>query len=375
MYLNNPALLSYETYVPGLPREQIAAQFDIPLEDVAKLGSAENPFGPSPLAVEAVGGALSRIDIYPNWRADALREKIAEKFDVDPACVICGAGETEIISWIVRTFAAPEDSILMYEPCFPMYHLSADAEVRNGIYVPMGTDFDFRIEDYVAALDDTVRVAFLTNPHSPSGKLMALNDIRTVCRAAGDDRLVVLDEAYIHFTQTDGGMALLEEFSNLIVLRTFSKAYGLAGLRIGFGIGHPDMIKALLAVKPTWNMGQLQVAGAVAALDDDAHVRRTVDMIREMRDYVTERLGRLNSFRIIPGSRSNFFLVEIMDPDQNSTGVFEALLRKGVITKDCSQSFRGLGDRYLRVDVSLKRHMDRFVDALSELDVSEGAAA
>jgi histidinol-phosphate aminotransferase len=135
------------------------------------------------------------------------------------------------------------------------------------------------------------------------------------------------------------------------------------------------MIKALLAVKPTWNMGQLQVAGAVAALDDDAHVRRTVDMIREMRDYVTERLGRLNSFRIIPGSRSNFFLVEIMDPDQNSTGVFEALLRKGVITKDCSQSFRGLGDRYLRVDVSLKRHMDRFVDALSELDVSEGAAA
>jgi histidinol-phosphate aminotransferase len=239
----------------------------------------------------------------------------------------------------------------------------------------MGTDFDFRIEDYVAALDDTVRVAFLTNPHSPSGKLMALNDIRTVCRAAGDDRLVVLDEAYIHFTQTDGGMALLEEFSNLIVLRTFSKAYGLAGLRIGFGIGHPDMIKALLAVKPTWNMGQLQVAGAVAALDDDAHVRRTVDMIREMCDYVTERLGRLNSFRIIPGSRSNFFLVEIMDPDQNSTGVFEALLRKGVITKDCSQSFRGLGDRYLRVDVSLKRHMDRFVDALSELDVSEGAAA
>ena len=375
MYLNNPALISYETYVPGLPREQIAAQFDIPLEDVAKLGSAENPFGPSPLAVEAVGGALSRIDIYPNWRADALREKIAEKFDVDPACVICGAGETEIISWIVRTFAAPEDSILMYEPCFPMYHLSADAEVRNGIYVPMGTDFDFRIEDYVAALDDTVRVAFLTNPHSPSGKLMALNDIRTVCRAAGDDRLVVLDEAYIHFTQTDGGMALLEEFSNLIVLRTFSKAYGLAGLRIGFGIGHPDMIKALWAVKLTWNMGQLQVAGAGAALDDDAHVRRTVDMIREMRDYVTERLGRLNSFRIIPGSRSNFFLVEIMDPDQNSTGVFEALLRKGVITKDCSQSFRGLGDRYLRVDVSLKKHMDRFVDALSELDVSEGAAA
>jgi histidinol-phosphate aminotransferase len=128
------------------------------------------------------------------------------------------------------------------------------------------------------------------------------------------------------------------------------------------------MIRAMLALKPTWNIGQLHIAGGIAALNDDPHVDRTVDMICEMRDYVAERLDHLNSFRIIPGSLSNFFLVEIVDPAQDSTGVSQALLRRGIIVKDCSLSFRGLGKRYLRVDVSLKKHMDRFVDALTELD-------
>jgi len=198
---------------------------------------------------------------------------------------------------------------------------------------------------------------------------MPLEDVCCICRAAGK-RLVVLDEAYIHFSRTKGGLTLLNEFDNLIVLRTFSKAFGLAGLRLGFGIGHPDMIRAMLALKPTWNIGQLHIAGGIAALNDDAHVDRTVDMICEMRDYVAERLGHLNSFRMIPGSHSNFFLVEIVDPAKDSTGVFQALLKRGIIVKDCSLSFRGLGKRYLRVDVSLKKHMDRFVDALTELDGS-----
>jgi histidinol-phosphate aminotransferase len=307
------------------------------------------------------------MDIYPNWTAEALREKITEKYGFSPERVICGNGETEIISWIIRTFAAPGDGILMYEPCFPMYHLAADSENRRCVYVPMAPDFDFRIGDYISAIDESIRIVFLTNPHSPTGKLMPIEYVSRICQAAGQ-RLVVLDEAYIHFSRTEGGFALLNEFNNLIVLRTFSKAFGLAGLRLGFGIGHPDMIRAMLALKPTWNISQLQTAGGIAALDDDDHVGRTVEMICEMREYVAESFGHLNSFRMIPGSRSNFFLVEIVDPAQNSTGVFEALLKRGVIVKDCSLSFRGLGKRYLRVDVSLKKHMDRFVDALTELD-------
>ena len=367
MYLSNLTLATDETYVPGLSREYIAETFGLPVADVAKLGSAENPFGPSPMAHDAVSAALSQMDIYPNWTAEPLREKIAAKYGYRPDEVICGAGETEIISWIVRAFAGPGDGVLMYEPCFPMYHLSADAENRRCVYVKMGAGFDFRIDEYIAAMDETVRICFLTNPHSPSGILMDNDDIGRVCEAAGD-RLVVLDEAYVHFSQTNGGMDLLQSFDNLIVLRTFSKAFGLAGLRIGFGIAKPNIIRPMLAMKPTWNMGQLQIAGGIAALEDDAHVDRTVAMIVEMRAYVTERLSRLNSFRMVPGSRSNFFLVECLDPAWDSTRVFEALQEKGVIVKDCSVSFRGLGKKYLRVDVSLQKHMDRFAAALSSLE-------
>jgi histidinol-phosphate aminotransferase len=234
----------------------------------------------------------------------------------------------------------------------------------------MGPGFDFCLDDFEARISADIRLVMLTRPHSPTGLMLADDDIRRVCRAAGPDRLVVLDEAYIHFSQTPGGIGLLAEQANLIVLRTFSKAYGLAGLRLGFGIAERGIIRPMLALKPTWNMGQLQIAGGIAALDDTAHVERTVSLIVEMRGYVQERLRALNAFRMIEGSGANFFLLEILDEAMNSTRVFQDLLARGVIVKDCSVSFRGLGKRYLRVDVSLKKHMDRLVDALSDLQGS-----
>ncbi len=234
----------------------------------------------------------------------------------------------------------------------------------------MGPDFDLNINRYIATLRETrPRIAFVTNPHSPTGRFVEGAEMRRICEAAGDDTLVVSDEAYIHYTQTEGAMELAREYRNLIVLRTFSKAFGLAGLRIGFGIaGNKDLIRPLINLKPTWNLGHPQVAGAAAAIRDDAHVKRTVDLIVEMRAYVTVRLAGLNRFRVVPGSRSNFFLLEVLDPDLTSTEAFEALLERGVIVKDGSVSFRGLGDRYLRIDVSLKRHMDRLVWALKDIE-------
>ncbi len=369
MYLSNNALRDCETYTPGLSSEYVSDTYAVPLADVAKLGSAENPFGASPLAQAAVAEALSRMVRYPDWSATALREKICSKYTVGADNVICGAGETEIMSWLIRTFASPGDRLLMYEPCFPIYHMAAEAESRTTVGIAMGADFEFRIDDYIAALESDIRIAFLTTPHSPTGKLMDEADIRRVIEAAGET-LVVVDEAYIHFSKTDGNIHLAGEYDNVIVLRTFSKAFGLAGLRVGFGIAHPDIIRPMMAIKPTWNMGELQVAGAIAALDDDAHVDRTVDMIAEMRDYVSERLRGLNSFRMVPGSRSNFFLVEILNDQLDSTQVFNKLLEHGVIVKDGSVSFRGLGGKYLRVDVNFQKHMDRFIDGLAALEAA-----
>jgi histidinol-phosphate aminotransferase len=365
-----PALVQNEPYTPGLSADYVAQKFDIAIADVAKLGSAENPFGPSPKAHEAVEKGRARLALYPEWTSQALRAAIGKKYGFDADCVVCGSGETEVISFIIRAFAQEGDPVLMYEPCFPIYHMFAENEGRVPVYVPMGQDFDFVVGSYVQALKTVApKIAFLTNPHSPSGRFMEERDIRTVCEAAGENTLVVLDEAYIHFTETNGSMELTREYANLIVLRTFSKAFGLAGLRLGFGVAaNKSIITPLLNIKPTWNLGPMQVEAGIAALDDDEHVNRTVKMIVEMRDYLTRQLAGLNRFRMVPDSRSNFFLIEVLDGELDSTKVFEELLKRGVIVKDGSVSFRGLGKRYLRSDVSLKKHMDRLVWALKEID-------
>ena len=367
--VSSTALLN-EAYVPGLPRDVVARRLRLPLDDVAKLGSAENPLGPSPKAVATLDAAKSVIDTYPEWTAEVLRRAIGAKFGFEPASVVCGVGKTEIISFVLRAFARAGDPVLTHEPCFPIYHIFAENEGRVPVYVPMGPDFDLVIDRYIATLKAArPKIAFLTNPHSPSGRFMEEADINAVCEAAGDDTLVVLDEAYVHYTEAPGSIHLTREHPNLIALRTFSKAYGLAGLRLGFGIAaNTALIAPLLHLKPTWNLGHMQVRGGAAAIEDDAHVARTVRLVVEMRAYVSEQLAGLNRFRMVPGSRSNFFLLEILDDALDSRRVFEALLARGVIVKDGSVSFRGLGKRYLRVDVSLKEHMDRLVAALKDIE-------
>ncbi len=369
VHVSNPVLIEREPYTPGLSRHHVAELTGLPLDAVAKLGSAENPFGPSPMAKAAVEGSIDILDIYPSWTSESLRIAIAGRYGLKADQVVCGAGETEVIATIIRTFSKPGESVLMMEPCFPIYHMYAENDGRVPAYVPLAADFTLPIEAYVEKLRSLrPAIAFITNPHSPSGRFMTEGEIRRICDAGGDT-LIVLDEAYIHFTETDGGIDLLPSYPNLIVLRTFSKAFGLAGLRIGFGAAAASVIQPLLNAKPTWNLGQAQAAGGIAALKDDAHVDRTVSMIVEMRGYVAQRLSGLRAFRMVPQSRANFFLVEILDTDRfDSTSVFEALLRRGVIVKDGSVSFRGLGKRFLRVDVSLQRYMDSFADALAEIE-------
>ncbi len=365
-----PALVEGAVYVPGLPKEYVSERFGVALDDIAKLGSAENPHGPSPKAMEALAKSNLKLDIYPDWTAKPLREAIAKRYGFDPDCVVCGSGETEVIALVIRAFAAPGEAILMHNPCFPIYRIYAACEGRSIILSPMGKDFEPLVDEYVKRLADNPRIAFITNPHNPSGVLLSEAQVRRICDAASKDTLVVLDEAYIHYSETDGLMKLLPEYDNLIVLRTFSKAYGLAGLRVGFGISaNPELIRPLRNIKPTWNMGHAQIIGASAAVFDEEHVQRAVATVLESKRFVAEEMAKMNRFRMVPGSRSNFFLAEIVDPGLDSTVVFNRLLEAGVIVKD-GKDIEGLGDRYLRVDLNLKRHMERFLSALRSIDRS-----
>ncbi len=370
MLLAHPGLKTLEYYVPGLPSDYVADRYGIAPSEIAKLGSAENPHGASPLAKAAVAESLDRLHLYPSWTAQPLAEKIADTYGYEPDQVVCGAGETEIISLVIRAFSEPGGKVQMPGPCFPIYHLFAEAEGRVPVMAHEATDrpsMALNVDGYIEAIEHDTAIVFITNPHSPSGTWLEESDVCRIVEAA-PHALVVLDEAYVHYSGTPGYIHLAREYEHLVVLRTFSKAFGLAGLRVGFGVGARSIIEALLAVKPTWNMGGLQIAGGVAALDDHEHVNRTVDTIVEARRYVEERFGELDRFRMVSGSRSNFFLVEILDPDTNSTTVFNGLLERGVIVKDGAQSWRGLDDRFLRCDVNFVERMDRLVDALADLN-------
>ncbi|SVA51366.1 uncharacterized protein METZ01_LOCUS104220, partial [marine metagenome] len=365
LHLANSNLKDPEFYVPGLPVDWVTARYGIPADEVAKLGSAENPFGPSPKAMAAIREEVEQIHLYSSWTAEPLREALAERYGYNSENFVCGSGETEVIALVIRAFAEPGGKVLMTRPCFPMYHLFAEAEDRRPAYIDTPT-MSCDVDAYIDAVEPDTRIVFITNPHSPSGTWLEEAEIRRIVEAA-PHALVVLDEAYVHYSDTPGHIHLAKEYDNLIVLRTFSKAFGLAGLRLGFGVAHPDLIPPLLAVKPTWNVGRLQIVGGIAALTDDEHVDRTVAAILESRFHVNERFGELDRFRLVPGTRSNFMLIEILDSDTNSTKVFNGLLERGVIVKDGSLSFRGLGKRYLRSDINLPHRMDRLVDALADL--------
>ncbi len=365
LHLANSNLKDPEFYVPGLPVDWVTARYGIPADEVAKLGSAENPFGPSPKAMAAIREEVEQIHLYSSWTAEPLREALAERYGYNSENFVCGSGETEVIALVIRAFAEPGGKVLMTRPCFPMYHLFAEAEDRRPAYIDTPTR-SCDVDAYIDAVEPDTRIVFITNPHSPSGTWLEEAEIRRIVEAA-PHALVVLDEAYVHYSDTPGHIHLAKEYDNLIVLRTFSKAFGLAGLRLGFGVAHPDLIPPLLAVKPTWNVGRLQIVGGIAALTDDEHVDRTVAAILESRFHVNERFGELDRFRLVPGTRSNFMLIEILDSDTNSTKVFNGLLERGVIVKDGSLSFRGLGKRYLRSDINLPHRMDRLVDALADL--------
>ncbi len=356
-------------YAPGLSAQDVASEFGVSPSEVVKLGSGENPFGPSPAAARAISKALGSLNRYPDWTSAELRCKVAGLFGVLEEEVVCGAGETEIISCVIRAFARPGDEILMHRPTFPIYHLYAEAEGRQPVFADPGDALTLSVDDLLEQINERTRVVFLTSPHNPSGRVLELDVVRRVCRAASR-ALVVMDEAYIHFSDRSSAVRLLPECPNLIVLRTFSKAYGLAGLRVGFGIAGEEVIRILMRVKPTWNVGTLQVVGAAAALDDEEHVERITRIVGKMREAAYREIDGLGGFSVIKGSQANFVLVRLDDPSLNSTEVFRRLARRGLVVKDGSVSYLGLGTRHLRIDVGIEEVMDRLVEALSEISAS-----
>jgi histidinol-phosphate aminotransferase len=325
----NRSLRDLAVYKPGRPIEEVARELGLNVHDVIKLASNENPLGPSPVAVAAMEKALQQLHLYPDGNAFYLKQKLAQKFDVEPHNLILGNGSNEIIEFVGHALMAPGAEVIVSQYCFAVYPIVTHLFGAKLVTVP-AVNYGHDLPSMLDAITPQTRVIFVANPNNPTGTLAPREDIVQMLNETPPHVLLVIDEAYIEFL--DDSVDLLPFVQrgikpNLLLMRTFSKIYGMAGLRLGYGIGHPDLIAALEKVRQPFNINSLVHAGAIAALDDTEHVTRTRANNFEGMRFLQQRLGQLD-LSFIP-SAANFILVRV----GNGQKVFEQMQQQGVITR------------------------------------------
>lgn len=353
------SLSAIRPYSPGKPKEALAREYGI--SDAIKLASNENPLGPSPKAMAAVSSATAGLHRYPDGAAHDLTRRLAEHLGIPPERIVLGNGSDEVIVLLERAFLRPGDEVVLARPSFLMYEISAHAAGATPVYVPL-RNLDADLDAMAEGVTARTRMVFLCNPNNPTGTMISTADFQRFLKRIPPEVLVVVDEAYIEFARNPEGLrstGFSDDAHAVVTLRTFSKAYGLAGLRVGYGVMPEPVAEVLHRIRPPFNVNLPAQAGAIAALDDAAFLERTLRTVHEGMDFLRAELEGIG-FRTFP-SEANFFLVSV---DGSADAVFEALLREGVIVR--SMTAYGYPDQ-LRITVGTPEENRRFLAAFRKV--------
>lgn len=356
----NPALQRLPVYQPGRPIEEVARELGLPAADIIKLASNENPFGPSPLALAAMEGALKQTHLYPDGAAFYLKQKLAAKLGVTPENLIPGNGSNDIIEFVGHALLDAESEVVVSQYSFAVYPIVTSLFGARLVTVP-AKKFGHDLAAMARAITSKTKIVFVANPNNPTGTLAAREDVVNLINSVPQHTLLVMDEAYIEFVTDPVDLLPLVrrgDFPNLILLRTFSKIYGLAGLRIGYGIGHPDLIGALEKIRQPFNTNLLAQTAALAALDDAEHVARTRANNREGLAFY-ERAFRALKLEYVP-SVANFILVKAGDGPR----VWAEMQKRGVITRPMSGYQL---PEWIRISIGTPAENERCLAALKEV--------
>jgi histidinol-phosphate aminotransferase len=352
-------ILSIAPYVPGKPIGELEREYGI--SDAVKLASNENPLGPSPAAVAAIKASLADLHRYPDGAGHELRGRLAAKCKVAPEQVVLGNGSDEIIGLLAQTLLRPGDEVIIPNSSFLMYEISVRSVGATPIFVPLaGLSID--LDALVDQATKRTRLVFICNPNNPTGTAITVDAMRAFLARLPEDAVVVVDEAYIEFASDENCFNSLRHTAgsrSLVTLRTFSKVYGLAGLRVGYGVMPAPLAELLQRIRPPFNVNTLAQAAALAALDDDDFLERSVDLVHTGLIQLGAGLDEMG----LPHypTQTNFFLIDVQ---READLVFERMLRRGVIVR----SMRSYGfDRYIRVNVGLPEENERFLAALGQV--------
>ena len=354
-----PGIAGLRPYVPGKPVSELERELGI--TGSIKLASNENPLGPSPLAMAAARAALGELARYPDGGGFELRRALAARHGVDMACVTLGNGSNDVLDMVARAFLHPCVETVMAEHAFAVYPISAQA-VGATLRIAPAKDHGHDLEAMRALVGEHTRVVWIANPNNPTGTWLARAPLRDFLGALPEHVVAVVDEAYVEYVDAPDypdASQWLGELPNLVVTRTFSKAYGLAALRVGYALSSPAIADLLNRVRQPFNVNSVALAAARAALDDSDHLRRGVELNRQGMAQIVEGLKGLGLGHI--PSVGNFLAIDLGRP---AGPVDQALLREGVITRPIANY--GLPN-HLRVTVGLPEENARFLAALAKV--------
>tara|TARA_Y100000588_G_scaffold394103_1_gene512857 strand:- start:201 stop:1301 length:1101 start_codon:yes stop_codon:yes gene_type:complete len=345
-------------YLPGKPVEEL--ERELGLEKSIKLASNENPLGPSPLAVAAMKKGFSDLNRYPDGSGFYLKKALSHFHALNEECFILGNGTNEVLEIIAHAFLNPNDSVVFSEGAFIVYQIVSQLSCCKMKISPM-KDFTHDLDGISKRVDDKTKIIFLANPNNPTGTSFSESDLVKLLEEISGNIVVVVDEAYCQFVTDEdypNTLELMNKYHNLVILRTFSKVYGLAGLRIGYGIAQPEIISILSKVREPFNVNSLALLAAENALGDEKHVKETISSNLEGREFLEKELTSLG----IPfvSTQANFLMIDVSNGDR----VYDSLLKRGVIVRPIT----GYGfPSHIRVSIGTMDENRRFMKDLKEV--------
>lgn len=363
MKLNIPDYISaIKPYVPGKPIEEVQREYGI--KHSIKLASNENPLGPSPMAIEAIRQALGDLHRYPDAGGYNLTRAIAEKYQIDPAGIVLGNGSDDIIALLINVLLRPSDEVILPQPSFLFYEIALRSLGAQPVWVPLQS-FKTDLAAMVEKITAKTRMIFLNVPHNPAGSIISKSEFENFIAQIPADIVIVMDEAYIEFVKDrdcTNSFDFLTSQKAIVGLRTFSKAYGLAGLRVGYGVMPPVLAELLHRVRQPFNVNALAQVAATAALEDSEFLQKTLQLVHSELERLYTALDNLE----VPFVRSeaNFFMVDVGSRGPTADDVFNKLLSLGVIVR--SMSAYGY-PQHIRVNIGRPEENTRFLEALQKV--------
>ena len=328
--LARESVLTIKPYQPGKPIEEVARELGIPEPDIIKMASNENPLGASPLGIQAIKDCAAGVGLYPDGGCYYLKQDLAKHLNVEPENLILGNGSNEVLMILADTFVAPDDEVIYARQAFVVYTLATKVVGATAVIVDL-KDYTHDLEAMADSITDKTKVIFIANPNNPTGTMLTAEQVDRFMKRVPDDVLVVFDEAYYEYVERSDYPQTLDyvrDGRTVITLRTFSKIYGLAGLRIGYGVSTPEIIGIMNKVRQPFNVSSVAQAAARASLRDRDHVAKSMKVNSEGKEYLYGELKRIG-LDFVP-SEANFILVHLEQPGSE---VMSELLKEGVIIR------------------------------------------